>query len=295
MARLQRRRFSESDDVQMIPSGRIDLVELDNRAIGRITYEPGWRWSVDMKPLASTRTCQVHHVGVTMSGRLRVQMQDGVELELGPGEVFEIPPGHDAWVIGDEPWVAVDFEGMRAFTRSSDRLRRVLSSILFTDIVDSTGKAVAHGPTRWRELVGRHYEIAERVIDRHGGRLVNTTGDGILALFDSAEAAIRAGSQLGDALRPLDIAIRAAVHTGEIEPVANDVRGVAVHATARMMALAEPGDIIVSSTVRDVLDGSDVVLEDFGLHRLKGIPGERHLYRLARSRPRHLTLPASAH
>ena len=296
MARLQRRRFSESDDVRLMPSGRVDVVELDDRAIGRITYEPGWRWSVDVKPLAGTRTCQIHHVGVTMGGHLRVQMQDGVELEIGPGEVFEIPPGHDAWVVGDEPWVAVDFEGMRSFGRSqSDTSRRVLSTILFTDIVDSTAKAVAHGPTRWRELVGRHNEIAERVIDRHGGRLVKTTGDGVLALFDSAEAAIRAASQLTDSLRTLDIALRAAVHTGEIEPGPNDVRGVAVHTAARMMALAGPGDVVVSATVRDVLDGTDVTLEDYGIHELKGLPGRRQLYRLTRPPGRHLPIPASAH
>jgi class 3 adenylate cyclase len=296
MARLQRRRFNESDDVREIPRGRIDVVEIEDRVIGRMTYEPGWRWSVDQRPLAQTRTCQLHHVGVTMSGRLRVQMQDGVELELGAGEVFEIPPGHDAWVVGDEPWVAVDFEAMRAFRRSqSDGPRRVLSTILFTDIVDSTAKAVGHGPTRWRELVGQHNEIAERVIDRHGGRLVKTTGDGVIALFDSAEAAIRAGSQLTDQLRPLEIAIRAAVHSGEIEPAPNDVRGVAVHAAARMMALAEPGDVVVSATVRDVLDGTDVSLEDYGMHELKGLPGKRQLYRLTRPPGRHLPLPASAH
>jgi class 3 adenylate cyclase len=295
MARLQRRRFSESDDVQEIPRGRIDVVELDDRVIGRITYEPGWRWSIDMKPLAGTYRCQLHHVGVTTSGRLRIQMQDGAEMDLGPGDVFEIPPGHDAWVVGDEPWVAVDWEAMRAFGRSSDRPRRVLSSILFTDIVGSTAKAVAHGPTRWRELVGRHNEIAERVIDRHGGRLVETTGDGLIAIFDSAEAAIRAGAMLGDALRPLDVAIRAAVQTGEIEAGVNHVRGVAVHAAARMMALAQPGDVIVSATVRDILDGSDVSLEDYGIHELKGLPGKRQLYRLTRRPGRQLPIPASAH
>ena len=281
--------------MRVVPHGRIDIVELDDRVIGRETYEPGWRWSVDMKPTAGTLTCQFHHVGVTLSGRLRVQMQDGVELEIGPGEVFEIPPGHDAWVVSDEPWVSFDFEAMRAFGRThTDGPRRVVSTILFTDIVDSTARAVALGPRRWREVVGRHNEIAERVIDRHDGRLVKTTGDGLLALFDSAEGAIRAGAQLTNALRPLDIAIRAAVHTGEIEPTATDVRGVAVHAAARMMALAEPGNVIISATVRDIVDASDLVLEEYGVHELKGIPGKRQVYRLARPLGRQLPTPASA-
>src|SRR3990170_843175 len=212
MARLQRRRFSESDDVRLIPHGKIDVVAMDDRVIGRMTYEPGWRWSVDVKPIAATQTCQFHHVGVTLSGRLRVQMEDGVELEIGPGEVFEIPPGHDAWVVGDEAWVSVDFEAMRAFARTqASPGRRVLSSILFTDIVDSTARAVTYGPARWGDMVGRHNEIAERVIDAHDGRLVKTTGDGVIGLFDSAERAVRAAAALGDAIGPLGISIRTAV------------------------------------------------------------------------------------
>jgi class 3 adenylate cyclase len=296
VARLQRRRFSESNDVRVIPHGKIQVVELDDRVIGQMTYEPGWRWSVDVKPIAGTQACQFHHVGVTMSGRLRVQMQDGVELELGPGEVFEIPPGHDAWVVGDEPWVSVDFEAMRAYARSSaDSVRRVLSSILFTDIVDSTSRAVVQGPTRWREVVGRHNEIAERIIEAHEGRLVKTTGDGVMALFDSAERAIRAGAAFGDAVGPLGVQVRAAVHSGEVEMTATDVRGVAVHAAARMMSVAEPGDVVVSAIVRDVVVGTDLVLEDYGLHELKGLPGQRQLYRLVRPSRMRLRPPAAAH
>lgn len=294
MARLQRHRFGESTDVRLIPNGRIEVVQLDDRVVGRMTYEPGWRWSVDVKPIAGTQSCQFHHLGVTTSGRLRVEMQDGVELEIGPGEVFEIPPGHDAWVVGDEPWVSVDFEAMRAYARqSAEGARRVLTSILMTDIVDSTGRAVANGPTRWRDLVSRHNEIAERVIDGHGGRLVKTTGDGVIALFDSAERAVHAAAALGDAIGSLGLAIRAAVNTGEVEVAAGDVRGLAVHAAARMTALAQAGDVVVSGTVRDLLDGSEVALEDFGRHTLRGLPGERQLYRLVRRRGPSLA-PAAA-
>lgn len=279
-----------------MPHGKIDVVALDDRVIGRMTYEPGWRWSVDVKPIAGTQACQFHHVGVTMSGRLRVEMQDGVEMEIGPGEVFEIPPGHDAWVVGDEPWISVDFEAMRGYgTAPADSGRRILSSILFTDIVDSTARAVAQGPGRWRELVSRHNEVAERVIDAHTGRLIKTTGDGIIALFDSAERATRAAAGLGDAIKPLDIEIRSAVHTGEVELAAGDVRGLAVHAAARMMATAKPGDVVVSATVRDLVDGTNLVFEDYGLHELKGLPGQRQLYRLVPPRRSRLRPPAAAH
>lgn len=296
MARLQRARFSESADVRVIPNGRIDVVELDDHVIGRMTYEPGWRWSVDIKPIAGTQACQYHHVGVTLTGRLRVQMQDGVELEIGPGEVFEIPPGHDAWVVGDEPWVSVDFEAMRGYARAeSASARRVLASIMFTDIVDSTAHAVAQGPMRWRELVSRHNQIAERLIDAHDGRLVKTTGDGVIGFFDSAERAVRAAAGLAEALSPLNISVRVAIHTGEVEMTATDVRGVAVHAAARMMSVAQPSDVIVSATVRDLVDATDLVFDDYGLHELKGLPGQRQLYRLVPARGARSRPPAGAH
>ncbi|HUR16952.1 MAG TPA: adenylate/guanylate cyclase domain-containing protein [Candidatus Limnocylindrales bacterium] len=295
MARLQRRRFSESSDVRSFPHGKVEVVELDDRAVGRLTYEPGWRWSVDVRPIASTQSCQFHHVGVTVSGRLRVLMQDGVELEIGAGDVFEIPPGHDAWVVGDEPWISIDFEAMRSFGRATgDNSRRVLSTIVITDIVDSTTRAHAVGPARWREIVSQHNEISERIIDAYHGRLVKTTGDGVIGLFDSSERAIRAALQLSDAIAALDIAIRAAVHSGEIEIQANDIRGVAVHTAARMMTVAGPGDVIVSSTVRELLDDSDVALEDFGTHQLKGLPGQRQLFRVVARRGRSVP-PAAAH
>jgi class 3 adenylate cyclase len=285
MAHLQRRRFTDPDDVRPLPHGRIDVVELDDRVVGRMTYEPGWRWSVDIKPIAATDLCQFHHLGVTLSGVLRAQMRDGTELEIGPGDVFEIPPGHDAWVVGDEPWVSVDFEAMRAYGRAEPASgRRTLFSILFTDIVDSTAQAVAHGPAAWRDIVRGHNELSEREIDRHEGRLVKTTGDGVIALFDSAERAVRAGAALGDAIRPLGIRVRAGVNSGEVELAAGDVRGLAVHGAARIMALAPPDDVWVSAAVRELVDGTGLEFVDRGLHELKGLPGQRQLYSLVKPR-----------
>jgi class 3 adenylate cyclase len=282
MARLQRRRFNDSQDVRVTPRGKVEIVELDDRVVAKITWQPGWRWSVDVKPIAGTQYCQSHHVGMTLSGRLRVQMADGIELELGPGDVSEIPPGHDAWVLGDEPYVTVDFEAMRGFAKSSGSAnRRTLASVMMTDIVDSTAHAVEMGQERWLELIARHNELAERGIDSNEGRLIKTTGDGVLALFDSAERAVRAAMAIAKAVKELGIDIRAAVQTGEIEMTAGDVRGVVVHATARMMALAGPDEVVVSATVRDLLDGTELTFEDFGLHALKGLPGERQLYRIS--------------
>jgi len=280
--RLQRRRFSEPSDVRTIPRGRIDIVELDDTVVGRMTYEPGWRWSVDVKPIAGTDTCQYHHLGLALSGRARVRMADGTELEVGPGDVFEIPPGHDAWVVGDEPWISVDFEAMRTYGKQRDqRDERILASVLFTDIVDSTFRASELGAERWRDLVGEHNHKASMAIDRHRGHLVKTTGDGVLARFDGAERAVRGAAAIRDAAQSLGLVIRAGVHTGEIQEVAGDVRGLAVHTAARIMGAADPGEILVSATVMDVLDGSGLTFEDAGAHELKGLHGTRQLYRLA--------------
>jgi class 3 adenylate cyclase len=286
MARLQRRRFAETEDVRVTGRGKAELVELEDRVIARLTWQPGWRWSVDVRPIAGTQWCQSHHVAYAVSGRLRVQMSDGIELEVGPDEVFEIPAGHDAWVLGEEPFVSVDFEAMRGFMRpQADGGRRTLASILMTDIVDSTARAVALGAAPWQQVVRRHNELAERAIDQHEGRLVKTTGDGVIGLFNSAEQAVLAASNIAVGVRQLDIAVRAAVHSGEVEQTAGDVRGVAVHMTARMMALAGGDEIVVSSTVRDVLDGSGLDFEDFGLHELKGLPGQRQLYLMRPIKP----------
>jgi len=268
-----------------VPHGKIDVVELDDRVVGRMTYEPGWRWSVDVKPIAGTETCQFHHFGVTLSGRLRAAMPDGTELEVGPGDVFEMPPGHDAWVVGDEPWVSVDFEAMRGYGRAQPAAgRRVLSSILFTDIVDSTAQAVAHGPAGWRDIVSRHNELAERAVDGLDGRLVKTTGDGVIALFDSPERAVRAAAAIEEAVTTLDLRVRAGVHTGEVELAKGDVRGLAVHTAARIMALAEADEVWVSATVRELVDATGLEFDDRGLHELKGIPGQRQLFALVRPR-----------
>jgi class 3 adenylate cyclase len=280
--RLQRRRFTEPSDVRTMPRGRIEIVELDDTVVGRMTYEPGWRWSVDVRPIAGTDTCQYHHVGMALSGVLRVQLPDGTELEIGPGDVFEIPPGHDAWVVGDEPWISVDFEAMRTYGKQLDaRDERILASIVFTDIVDSTRRAAELGAARWRDLVGEHNRKASMAIDRHRGRLVKTTGDGVLAQFDGAERAVRGAAAIRDAAQSLGLEIRTGVHTGEIQSIAGDVRGIAVHTAARIMAVAGSGEILISATVMDLLDGSGLTFEDAGLHELKGLHGARQLYRLA--------------
>jgi class 3 adenylate cyclase len=249
--------------------------------IGRAEYRPGWRWSTDVKPVVGTPWCEHHHVILTISGKARAATRDGAELEMIPGDVVEVPPYHDAWVIGDEPWVAYDLAGMRGYGRSSDELTdRILTSVLLTDMVDSTKVAQELGAVRWRDVVGEHNRRAAEAIARYGGRLVKTTGDGVLATFDSAERAIRAGAAIRDVARSLDLHVRAGIHSGEIETTADDVRGMPVHTAARVMSAAGADEILVSATVRELVDGANLDFEDAGLHDLKGLPGPRQLYRL---------------
>jgi class 3 adenylate cyclase len=178
--------------------------------------------------------------------------------------------------------VSVDFEAMRTYGKRLDAPNeRRLASIVLTDIVDSTQRAADVGAERWRNLVGEHNRKAQSAIDRFRGRLVKTTGDGVLAQFDGAERAVRGASAVRDTIQALDLEIRAGVHSGEVQVTPDDVRGIAVHTAARIMAVAAPGEILVSATVMDLVDGSGLAFEDAGAHELKGLHGRRQLYRLA--------------
>jgi len=281
VARLQAKSLDNPDEVRPTPFGHIDIYNLDDLVIGRMVFEPGWHWMEHVQPLAGTSLCQYHHVGVCIAGRLGTRLEDGTTSEIGPGMVFEIPPGHDGWVVGDETFVAYDVAGVRSFARVDERTQRVLGALLFTDIVDSTALAESMGPTRWRELVGMHNERIQFELDRYRGRLVKTTGDGVLALFDGSERAVRAAAAICLAAKSLGLTIRAGIHTGEVEVAAGDVRGLAVHVGARVMALAGPSQVFVSATTRELVADSGLMFVDAGSHELKGVSGARQLYCLA--------------
>ncbi len=157
---------------------------------------------------------------------------------------------------------------------------RVLSTVLFTDIVDSTKKAAETGDARWKQLLSAHDERARAEIARHDGRYVHTTGDGLLATFDGPARAVRCAQAIGNSVRDLGVELRAGCHTGEIELVDDDVQGLAVHIGARVAALAGPSEVLVSSTVKDLVAGSGLSFEDAGEHELKGVPDRWRLYRV---------------
>ena len=161
---------------------------------------------------------------------------------------------------------------------TGERGERALATVLFTDIVGSTDHARQVGDRRWAELLDTHDRLARELVGQLRGRLVKSTGDGILALFDRPGRGIRCATALRDRLRGNGVEIRAGVHTGEVQLRGDDVGGIAVHIAARVMATAHPGEVLVSSTVHDLVAGSDYVLEDRGAHALRGMTGEYRLF-----------------
>jgi class 3 adenylate cyclase len=158
---------------------------------------------------------------------------------------------------------------------------RVLGTVLFTDIVDSTHRAAEMGDRDWRALLDAHDAVVRSQLARFRGREVNTSGDGFLAMFDGPQRAIRCAMSIRDAVQSLGIQVRAGLHTGECEIRGDDIGGIAVHIGARVSALAGPNDVLVSSTLRDLVIGSGLVFDDRGAHELKGVPGEWHLFAVA--------------
>ena len=155
---------------------------------------------------------------------------------------------------------------------------RVLATVLFSDIVGSSEKAASLGDRAWRELLERHHELVRRELVRFRGQEVDTAGDGFLAAFDGPARAIRCGCAIAESMPELGLDVRVGLHTGECELVDGKVAGIAVHTGARVAALALPGEVLVSSTVKDLVAGSGLVFQDRGAHTLKGIPGQWQLY-----------------
>ena len=182
-----------------------------------------------------------------------------------------------------EPWRA-SFQEIAEFLtgqRADVADDRVLATVLFTDIVDSTRRAADMGDRDWHALLDAHDAVVRVQLNRFRGREVNTSGDGFLAMFDGPQRAIRCAMAIRDAVAALGIEVRAGLHTGECEVRGDDISGIGVHIGARVSALAGPNDVLVSSTLRDLVIGSGLEFDDRGAHQLKGVPGEWHLFAVA--------------
>ncbi len=213
-----------------------------------------------------------HQVPVRMGRYLAGQIPGARYVELeGQDHLF---------FLGDADAVLEEIEEFLTGVRRGPEPDRLLATVLFVDIVRSTELAASLGDRRWTRLLESIYDAARRQLERFRGREIKTTGDGLLATFDGPARAIRCAAAIREALRALGVEVRAGLHAGEIELLGSDVGGIAVHLGARVMAEAGVGDIVVSSTVRDLVVGSGLEFEDRGSHPLKGIPGEWRLFRV---------------
>ena len=180
--------------------------------------------------------------------------------------------------VGDIKSITGEIEEFFTGQRHEHIPDRVLATVLFTDIVDSTRHAVELGDRRWRELLERHDETTRTEVARWHGRVVKHTGDGVLATFDGPTRALRCATTLAERIPELDINVRCGLHTGECEIRGDDIGGIAVHIGARIAALAQAGEVLVSGTVKDLVNGSGIAFQDRGTHVLKGVPGEWKLF-----------------
>ncbi len=194
--------------------------------------------------------------------------------------LFELPGAdHIPWVGENAEEYLQEIEEFLTGEKSAPIIDRVLATVLFTDIVDSTARADALGDQAWRDLLGAHDKTVRRELERYRGNEMKSLGDGFLATFDGPGRAIHCARAISESLRQLGLPVRIGVHTGEVELLSDDVRGIAVHIASRVANLGNANDVLVSRTVKDLVAGSGITFEDRGSHRLKGMPDEWRLYR----------------
>jgi len=204
-----------------------------------------------------------------------------------PGARFVELPGDDwpPWA-GDQTAVLDEVESfVREIREEEAQLDRVLATVLFTDIVGSTARAAELGDRPWRELLAAHHVKVRALLSRYRGREVDTAGDGFFATFDGPARAVKCAQAIADGVRAIGLEIRAGVHTGEIELAGKDVQGIAVHIGARIASMARPGEVLVSSTVKDLVAGSGIIFEDRGERELKGVPGTWRIFAATHAEP----------
>jgi class 3 adenylate cyclase len=233
----------------------------------------------DTIPMITSRTLVMNR-----GGNRIVSIEHSREVAAGiAGATFVELPGEDHLIFSqDIDRIADEIEEFLTGARTGKDPDRLLTTLLFTDIVDSTKLAAEWGDRRWRDLLDQHHAVVRAQLERYGGREVATTGDGFFASFASPTQAVRCALDVAEAVETLGVRIRAGVHTGEVEVRGDDLGGLAVHIAARVSATAAAGEIVVSSTVKDLLAGAALTFEDRGEHELKGVPGSWRLFAVER-------------
>ena len=258
--------------------GRFERGSLSPRAA-----RMGMKWISEIDTREVARSLHVPTLVMHRTGDQLIPVSGGRWLGNNiPGAHFVELPGddHAPW-NGDFRLFAEELEDFLTGSRGEAELDRILATVLFTDIVDSTERAVALGDRGWQELLGQHHGLVRDELRRFRGVEQDTAGDGFFATFDGPARAVRCAQRICEAVGGLGLEMRAGVHTGECERAAEKMGGIAVHTGARVMAQAQPGEVLVSSTVRDLVSGSGLTFAERGSHRLKGIPGEWSLFAVA--------------
>ncbi len=229
----------------------------------------------DVLPTIRVPTLVIHR-----TGDLDVNVEEGrwIASEIPGAKYVELPGDEHLIWAGNVDELVDEVEEFLTGSRPVQEADRVLATVLFSDVVGSTERAADLGDRRWRDLLERHFEVVRRELGRFRGEEIETAGDGFLATFDGPARAVRCAAAIRSAVQPLGLEVTAGVHTGEVERLGSGIAGIAVHTGARVAAVAGPGEVLVSSTVKELVAGSGLEFEDRGPHDLKGVPGEWRLY-----------------
>jgi class 3 adenylate cyclase len=242
------------------------------KAIVRLIYESDIR---DVLAAIRVPTLVIHRAQATGFG---VEHGRYLAAHIPEAKYVELPGTDNLIWAGDQDAIVAEIQDFITGVRPDADRRRVLATVLFTDIVGSTQLAATLGDHRWKGLLADHNRVVRRQLDRFGGHEVRVVGDGFLASFDGPARAVRCALAIRDEVQELDLEIRAGLHTGEVEVLPDDIAGLAVHVGARISAVAGAGEVLVSSTVKDLVVGSGLVFDDRGSHALKGVPDEWRLF-----------------
>jgi class 3 adenylate cyclase len=268
----------DGDERFMEWAGRIERLAASPGTIRQIIELIGG-WDVrDVLPTIRVPTLVLHRRDDTF---MKVQHSRYLAERIPGARYVELEGSDNLFSVGDTDAVLGEIEEFLTGTRHERERDRMLATVMFTDIVDSTHRAAELGDTAWREVLGQHDQLIRRALERHRGREVKTTGDGFLATFDGPARAIRCADAIAQDVRSLRLEVRAGLHTGECEVMNGDVGGLAVHIASRVMNCAGPGEVLVSGTVKDLVVGSGIDFEDRGNRELKGVPGEWRVFAVA--------------
>ena len=256
-------------------AGRLERLAASPSTIRRIFELIGEMDVRDVLPSIRVPTLVMHR---REDSFIKVEHSRYIASKVPDARFVELEGGDNMFSVGDSEAVIGEIEEFLTGTRHEREPDRMLATVLFTDICDSTRRAAEMGDRGWRFLLERHDALFRQALDRHRGREVKRTGDGFLATFDGPARAIRCAASVAEAMGSLGLQVRAGLHTGELEVMDGDLGGLAVHIASRVMGAAGPNEVLVSGTVKDLVVGSGIEFEERGEHELRGVPGQWRLY-----------------